>query len=245
MLILLPPSETKRPGGVGVSIDRLAIIWAALDDAREQLISALIELCQDRDRAAKVLKLGTRNLADIDANLQIRTAGTMPAISRYTGVLFDALDFESLGDEAKLRVSKQVFIQSALFGLLPATEQIPYYRFSAGSKLAGINLRKLWGEAHKEVWPRMLGPVLDMRSKAYVELNPVPDTHHAWFVEVLDEKSGKALNHFNKKAKGAFVRAAMEQGLETIDDVEGVARAAGLGSRIQSDTVELLVPEGF
>lgn len=245
MLILLPPSETKRPGGVGVSIDRLAIIWAALDDAREQLISALIELCQDRDRAAKVLNLGARNLADIDANLQIRTAETMPAISRYTGVLFDALDFESLGDDAKLRVSKQVFIQSALFGLLPATEQIPYYRFSAGSKLAGINLRKLWGEAHQEVWPRMLGPVLDMRSKAYVELNPVPDTHHAWFVEVLDEKSGKALNHFNKKAKGAFVRAAMEQGLETIDDVEGVARAAGLGSRIQSDTVELLVPEGF
>ena len=29
MLILLPPSETKRSGGVGISIDKLAIIWAA------------------------------------------------------------------------------------------------------------------------------------------------------------------------------------------------------------------------
>ena len=245
MLILLPPSETKRPGGVGVSIDRLAIIWAALDETREKIISALIELCQDQDRAAKALKLGARNLGDIDANLQIRTAETMPAISRYTGVLFDALDFESLGDEAKLRVSKQLFIQSALFGLLPATEQIPYYRFSAGSQLDGINLKKLWGEAHQAVWPRMLGPVLDMRSKAYVELNPVPETHQSWFVEVLDKKSGKALNHFNKKAKGAFVRAAMEQGLETIDDVEGVAKAAGLASRVKPETVELLVPENF
>jgi len=41
------------------------------------------------------------------------------------------------------------------------------------------------------------------------------------------------------------VRAAMEQGLETIDDVEGVAKAAGLESRIQTETVGLLVPEGF
>ena len=61
----------------------------------------------------------------------------------------------------------------------------------------------------------------------------------------MDKKSGKALNHFNKKAKGAFVRAAMAQGLETIDDVEGVAKAAGLASRVKPETVELLVPENF
>ena len=245
MLILLPPSETKRPGGVGVSIDRSAIIWAALDDARGHLISELTRLCADRNAAAKALKLGARNLTDIDANLELVTAPTMPAISRYTGVLFDALDFESLSNAAKKRVSEQLFIQSALFGLLPATEQIPYYRFSAGSKLPGVNLKRLWTEAHEAVWPRMLGPILDMRSKAYVELNPVPPSRDSWFVEVLDEKSGKALNHFNKKAKGAFVRAAMEQGLSSIDDLQAVAGAAGLGARTKGATVELLVPAGF
>ena len=245
MLILLPPSETKRPGGVGVSIDRSAIIWAALDDTRDLIIGKLVKLCGNKQAAAKALKLGARNLADIDANLELLTAGTMPAISRYTGVLFDALDFASLSVQAKKRASEQVFIQSALFGLLPATEQIPYYRLSAGSNLPRVNLKKLWTDAHKEIWPRMIGEVLDMRSKAYVELNPVPEDRDSWFVEVLDEKSGKALNHFNKKAKGAFVRAALLRGLKSISDVESVAASAGLGARMSKGKVELLVPAGF
>ena len=245
MLILLPPSETKRPGGVGVSIDRSAIIWAALDDTRDLIIGKLVKLCGNKQAAAKALKLGARNLADIDANLELLTAGTMPAISRYTGVLFDALDFESLSDQAKKMASEQVFIQSALFGLLPATEKIPYYRFSAGSKLPGVNLKQLWTDSHKEVWPRMIGEVLDMRSKAYVELNPVPEDRDSWFVEVLDEKSGKALNHFNKKAKGAFVRSALSNGLNGISEVEAVAQAAGLGVRVTDGKVELLVPAGY
>ena len=143
MLILLPPSETKRPGGVGVSIDRSAIIWAALDDTRDLVIGKLVKLCGNKQAAAKALKLGARNLADIDANLELLTAATMPAIARYTGVLFDALDFESLSEEARKRAAEQVFIQSALFGLLPATEQIPYYRFRSGSKLPGVNLKQL------------------------------------------------------------------------------------------------------
>ena len=105
MLILLPPSETKRPGGAGVSIDRSAIIWAALDDTRDLVIGKLVKLCGDKQAAAKALKLGARNLADIDANLELLTAATMPAISRYTGVLFDAIDFESLSEEARKRAA--------------------------------------------------------------------------------------------------------------------------------------------
>ena len=245
MLILLPPSETKRPGGAGVSIDRSAIIWAALDDTRDLVIGKLVKLCGNKQAAARALKLGARNLADIDANLELLTAATMPAISRYTGVLFDALDFESLSEEARKRAAEQVFIQSALFGLLPATEQIPYYRFSAGSKLPGVNLKKLWPTAHEAVWPRMLGQVLDMRSKAYVELNPVPADRESWFVEVLDEKSGKALNHFNKKAKGAFVRAALENGLGSFAEVPEVAAKAGLRAELTEQQVLLHVPDGF
>jgi cytoplasmic iron level regulating protein YaaA (DUF328/UPF0246 family) len=245
MLILLPPSETKRPGGVGISIDRSAIIWAALDETRDHLIRELTELCADKERAAKALKLGARNIGDVDANLELLTAPTMPAIARYTGVLYDALAYDTMSEDAKLHAKQQVFIQSALFGLLPATEGIPYYRFSADSKLPGVNLKSTWTKAHEAVWPRMLGPILDMRSKAYVELNPVPENRESWFVEVLDDASGKALNHFNKKAKGAFVRAAMETGLSNIDDVSAVSKAAGLTSRVSDGKVELLVPAGF
>lgn len=244
MLILLPPSETKRPGGVGVSIDRAAIIWAALEPAREQLYAALQELCQSPAEAAKALGLGKRGEAEILANLQLLTSPTMPALRRYTGVLYDALDFDSLSELALQRANQQLFIQSALFGLLPAMEQIPYYRFSAGSKLPGTQLKKLWQSAHEAVWPRMVGPILDLRSKAYLDLNPVPPQRESKFVEVLDD-AGKALNHFNKKAKGAFVRSALENALDDYEDVPRVAQLAGLKAELTEDSVFLYVPKGF
>ena len=244
MLILLPPSETKRPGGVGISIDKLAIIWAALDPARDQLISALELLCHDQQAAIKALGLGKQSAQDIQLNLNLMTAPTMTAIERYTGVLYEALDHDSLTDTAKQRVSEQLFIQSALFGLLPATEQIPNYRFSASAKLPGINLKKLWREAHSAVWPRLVSPILDMRSTSYVDLNPVPESNESYFVEVFDH-AGKALNHFNKKAKGVFVRAALEAGLKTPNQITEIAKTAGLECEIDGQSVRLITPEGF
>ena len=244
MLILLPPSETKRPGGVGISIDKLAIIWAALDPARDQLITATQKVCSNPKKAAETFKLGPKSLGDLEANKNLMTAPTMPAIERYAGVLFDALDYKFLDDVAKTRVSEQLFIQSALFGLLPATEQIPYYRFSATTKLPKLKLRELWTEAHKAVWPRLTKPILDMRSKSYAQLNPIPNELESYELDVFDE-TGKALNHFNKKAKGLFVRAAMTHGLDTVSDLPRIAKAANLKVEIDGHSVRLITPQGF
>ena len=245
MLILLPPSETKRPGGVGISIDRAAIIWAALDPAREQVIAALESVSKDSEAAVKALKLGKKSIAEAAKNLEIWTSPTMPALERYTGVLYDALDFRSLPPKAATRAGEQLFIQSALFGLVPAMEQIPDYRLSADSKLPGLSLKKLWPDAHKAVWTRLTGPVLDMRSESYVALNPVPKDLESYFVEVVDEDSGRALNHFNKKAKGAFARSALINGLNKVQDINKVASKTGLGSQLAGDRVVLKVPAGF
>ncbi len=245
MLVLLPPSETKRPGGVGVSIDKAAIIWAALDPAREVVIKGLLKLCADPELAAKKLKLGKKNLGDVSMNLEVMTSGTMPALRRYTGTLYDSLDFDSLSESALLRANEQFFIQSALFGLVPAMEQIPYYRLSAGTSLPGVSLAEVWKTAHEAVWPRLNEGVLDMRSKAYVALNPIPETKTSYFVEVLDADSGTALNHFNKKAKGSFARAILENGMDQISDAGAVAAKAGLAAKLQGSTLQLLVPRGF
>ncbi len=244
MLILLPPSETKRPGGVGISIDKLAIIWAALDPARDRLIAATKKVCSNPKKAAEVFKLGPKSIGDIEANLNLMTAPTMPAIERYAGVLYDALDYQSLDQAAKQRVGEQLFIQSALFGLLPATEQIPYYRFSATTKLPRVNLREIWVEAHKAVWPRLTKPILDMRSKSYAQLNPIPPELDSYELDVFDE-SGRALNHFNKKAKGLFVRAAMTHGIESIADLSEIAKTVNLTVETDGRSVRLITPTGF
>jgi cytoplasmic iron level regulating protein YaaA (DUF328/UPF0246 family) len=192
----------------------------------------------------KALKLGKKPDADIASLQGLLTAPTMPAVERYAGTLFDALGYQTLSSQGKERAKEKLFIQSALFGLLPATEQIPYYRFSASSKLPGIDLKKHWTKAHLAIWPRMQGPILDLRSKSYAALNPIPEREY-YTVEVLDAQSGKALNHFNKKAKGAFVRAALEHGLESVDQIPQIAKLAGLSARQSGSVIELIVPTNF
>jgi cytoplasmic iron level regulating protein YaaA (DUF328/UPF0246 family) len=241
MLILLPPSETKRPGGVGISIDKAAIIWAALDPTRDKLIRSLSQLCLDQAAAVEALGLGAKSAQDTELNLNLMTSPTMPALQRYSGVLYQALDYSSLSAAALKRANERLFIQSALFGLLPAMEQIPNYRFSAAAKLPGINLRSVWQQAHEAVWPRIIGDILDLRSKDYQDLNPIPNNRQHFTVEVMSE-DGKALNHFNKKTKGLFARASLEHGLESISEVTKVAKLAGLRASVQGQTVTLFAP---
>lgn len=209
------------------------------------MISALEAVCATEELAVRALKLGRRSASEATKNLSLWSAATMPALERYTGVLYDALGYQQLSAQAIQRAERQLFIQSALFGLLPAMEKIPDYRLSADSQLPGINLKNHWSSAHESVWPRLVGPILDMRSKGYVDLNPVPKDRESYFVEVLDQAQGRALNHFNKKAKGAFVRSALENGLDSPDDIAEVASKIGLQAEVTGDRVLLLVPADY
>jgi cytoplasmic iron level regulating protein YaaA (DUF328/UPF0246 family) len=134
----------------------------------------------------------------------------------------------------RARASKTVFIQSSLFGLISAGDQIPNYRFSAGSKLPGLNLKSLWQEAHEPVWPKLSKEiVIDMRSNSYAELAPASEKLACYSLDVvLEDKKGKRtrLNHFNKQAKGQFLRSALtiSPAPKTVADLKAVAELAHL-----------------
>ena len=66
MLILLPPSETKRPGGEGAPWDASRLAFSELTPIRESVIDALVQLSDDPDAAAKVLKLGPKQRGEIE-----------------------------------------------------------------------------------------------------------------------------------------------------------------------------------
>ena len=241
----MPPSQSKRPGGTGPSIDKLAIIWAALEPTRQQIYPVLKKVSSDEKTAAKALKLGKKNIGERLFNLELETSPTMHAIERYTGTLFEALDFQSLSEEAKQRAGERVLIQSALFGLTPALEHIPNYRLSADSVLPKLSLKKLWPAAHEAVWPRLVHPILDMRSKDYVQLAPIPESIKSYYVEVVDSKSEKALNHFNKKAKGLLLRAALQANLSTIDQLPQIAKSVNFSVDMDGSLIRLLTPENL
>lgn len=235
MLILLPPSETKRDGGDGGPLDFGALGYAKLNARRRPLVRTLRTLARDADATMAALRLGPRQLAEVDRNRSLTVSPTMPALDRYTGVLFDALDAESLTGEERRFAAAHVAVHSALFGLVGALDPIPAYRLSHDSRLPDVRLRQHWAGPVARVLEGTPGPVLDLRSEGYAALGPAPVRGDSVFVRVVAEDGDgrkRALNHFNKSAKGAFTRAVIRNGeaFRSVDDI--IDWAAGAGVRL-------------
>ena len=250
MLFLLPPSETKEVGGSPLSISQVALTFGGLNPARDAVYEALRALCERPEEAAKLLKLSKKQLDQIAINLEVQDAPTMPAINRYTGTLYDAIhgrglkgtptEHNQITKEMFERAKDTVLIQSALFGLIPATNLIPNYRLSGTTNLPGISLKDTWTPAHEPIWKRLEdGPIIDLRSKAYAELAPIPEGVEHYWVEVLDSTSGRALNHFNKKGKGQLINAVLSAKVapKTVADLKKVAKSNAL--RLEESKGEL------
>lgn len=230
MLVLLPPSETKRPGGrrTPLALDRLAL--PELEPQREAVIDALAALSDDPIEAARVLKVSPRQVGDIAANATLRTGPTLPAIDRYTGVVYDALGAGSLDPAARRWLGRHVLIHAAPFGPVGALDKIPAYRLGATVTLPGLpSLRRVWAEAvSAALLARAETFVLDLRSEAYVALGPLPEAIPSAYVRVVtagEDGTVRALNHFNKATKGALVRT-LAQTRPTIRTLRGLLRWA-------------------
>ena len=167
-------------------------------------------------------------------NRALTTSPTLPALDRYDGVLFDALDASSPRRRRPGSFAgEHVAIASALFGLTGALDPIPAYRLSHDSRLPGLRLKELWRQPIAAVLAAHPGLILDLRSEGYAELGPIPVRTDAVFVRVVSEGTDgrkRALNHFNKSGKGAFVRQLVTAGIDH-PDVASVlewARASGI-----------------
>lgn len=209
-LALLPPSETKRDGGSAIfAIDSLA--WDEQSEVRARTVSELMQLATDPAEHQRILKLSAQKSSDeIVRNAELSKAPAMPAVERYTGVLYDALDAETLSTTAREWLDAHVAIQSALLGLIRASDEIPAYRLSASTRLANEAMQRRWTQVCADVLARHDGPILDLRSKAYVPLGPLPDRENAVYAEITtrdEDGTIRSLNHFNKRAKGLIVRA--------------------------------------
>jgi uncharacterized protein len=208
VLVLLPPSETKAEGGRGPSLDLASLSFPELEPVREKLASALVELAGDVPASLAALGISERQADEVRRNLELRQSPTMPALTRYTGVLYDALDVAAMTTAERRRATGRLAVASALFGLVRAGDRVPSYRLSASSSIPGIGpLGALWRPALEPVLADLAGLVVDLRSGPYAGLARIPG---AVTVRVVsDEGSGRrlAVTHFNKAHKGKLARA--------------------------------------
>ena len=191
MLVLLPPSETKRAGGAGPPLAMSALSFPELDPLRKVLVDELVELARDVTASRAALGLSPRQDDEIARNAALVDSPTLPALHRYTGVLYDALDAGSLRGAAAARAAARLMVGSALFGLVRATDPVPAYRLSAGSVLPGRpTLAARWRPLLDPVLAALAADetVVDLRSGSYAALGRVPG---AVTVNVLARAPGR------------------------------------------------------
>lgn len=243
MLVLLPPSETKSDGGAGGPLDLDALSFPELTPLRRKLADALVTLAEDMPASLRALELSERQHHEVHRNAALLMSPTAPALTRYTGVLYDALDAKTLTRAEKSRADKRLAVASALFGVVRAGDPIPAYRLSGGSTLPGVGtLSALW---RPELEPVLAGAdelVIDMRSGAYAALARVPE---AVVVKVI-MPNGRTVSHHNKAYKGRLARvlATAQREPSTVAGLVRAATNAGLTIQQTGDNaVDLVVTD--
>lgn len=245
--MLLPPSETKRTGGDGppVRLDNLSS--PQLTPLRQSLIDELVDLAADPQACRKALGISASQDAEIERNAALRNAPTMPAIERYTGVLYDALDIGSLRGTAATRARSRLAVGSALFGLLRADDQVPAYRLSASSKLPGQpGLAKRWRPLLEPVLADIAARelIVDLRSGSYAGLGRIPAAVRVQVLAEHPDGHRTVVSHFNKAHKGHLARALAGSRAEPSDAaaVAAVGRRAGMNVERDGDELTVVVP---
>ncbi|OZD63859.1 peroxide stress protein YaaA [Rhodococcus sp. 06-1460-1B] len=244
MLILLPPSETKSDGGSGAPLDLDRLSLPSLLPLRRTLADALVRLSDDVDASITALGLGPTQVDEIERNARLFASPTTPALRRYTGVLYDALGASTFTRAGRARADARLWIGSALFGAVRASDPIPSYRLSGGSSIPNFGtLRAHWKPRLSEaLLTEAEGIVVDLRSGTYQQLGPIPGAITATVLTEKLDGSRSVVSHFNKHHKGLLARALTLTTAEP-KDVKAVARVAskaGLRVEVASDT-ELIV----
>jgi len=178
MLILLPPSEGKNQPTSKAKVNLAKLVFSK-------------ELFETRSR------LVTKSLA---------ASPVAKAMDVYSGVLYQALDWDSLSPSAKARGEKSILITSAIFGVLRPSDLIPNYK----AKIKTSD----WKAALKPALDGLEADlIIDCRSSTYAGVwQPSPANTVAVRVFKKDKSKISVITHLSKKYRGELTRVLLKAG---------------------------------
>lgn len=200
MIILLPPSEGKEAGGVGLWLPKNGRFGPALEESRRQVVASLAKT----DPAALKVR-GSHAEHARRVNTSLLSSPALPVRRRYSGVVFQGLDYGSLNPAERRRANSSIVVVSGLAGLAAFHDTLPDYRAPIDARVADIG--KL-----AQFWKPLLQPVIENLARRHIIVDVLPQEHRSamtptgdWRTVDIVDRSG-AGGHAAKHAKGRFVR---------------------------------------
>lgn len=207
--LLLPPSEGKAAGGDKKQkyTSESGVFGPTLGDFRKQVAARLRSV---KGGDGKLLGIKGELLARAqDANCSLLGAPSLPAWQRYTGVVWDHLDLNSLPTATRTSATKHIIVPSGFAGLVRADDPLPDYRLKMGARVAPFGLMSNW-------WRDDLTDALLAHTKKSPVVDLLPQEHRAaidWSrvatlvrVDLVSRSGGIVGGHNAKAAKGLLAR---------------------------------------
>lgn len=216
MKILLAPSETKKPGG-SKAFNVETLLFKSLLPHRTKLLHTYANIIQKNDLPVLSKMFGLKKESDILIHAKnITCEPAMKSIERYTGVAFDYLSYNTLDEDAKKYIDKNVILCSNLFGFLRADDLIPSYRLKQGESVGEIKVEKFYSQYGTELMNTYLhdDEILDLRAGFYDKFyKPTKPYTTLKFI-----KDGKVVSHWAKAYRGVVLREIAKAKVTSIDD---------------------------
>ena len=252
-LILLPPSEGKKPKGeVEIYKDvRNYEDWnyfLSLDKDREYVYYKLMEVISEADAEdlEKIFDVKGKKLQEsVEAVSDMLNAETLPAINRFDGVMFKAIDYEGMAEEQKKNFDSHVLFVDGMFGLLKPSDLIPDYKLKISAKYLDVDLTKFWKEKLKSYFEEMMKDkfVIDILPEAHrkvVEFSSAKEHVQIMFAQVKEGKL-KNVGHNSKKLKGEIVNYIVGKDKILRKDLEEFSHSEGYSYSEEYSTETLIV----
>lgn len=252
--ILLPPSEGKESGGneekpfrVTQNLKKynskkyLEIERDFIYDSLRRSLSVLREA-----ELEKVFDVKGNNLDEaVELLSDLLNQPTLLAIERFSGVMFKAIDYQSLPEKDQQRFNDSVLFIDGMYGLLAPQDLIPNYKLKIAAKFLDVNVTKYWKE-------RLVGPLgAELKDKVVIDI--LPEAHRkviytnkakeVYQVMFATMKNGRLSNvaHNSKKLKGELIRYLVQHDILSREELESFSHTEGYSYSKEYSTDDLIV----